>query len=93
MNQEPEEFTLPEVSPQTGPARGFVVGLLGAGVLLGFSIGLLVTGYEIGGGSGSRPLFDEDVVTELFDNASPAIVEISVALNPRGSGSAPEDSG
>ena len=87
MNQEPEEFTLPEVSPQTGPARGFVVGLLGAGVLLGFSIGLLVTGYEIGGGSGSRPLFDEDVVTELFDNASPAIVEISVALNPRGSGS------
>ena len=50
-------------------------------------IGLLVAGYEIGGGSGSRPLFDEDVVTELFDNASPAIVEISVALNPLGSGS------
>ena len=87
MNQEPEEFTLPEVSRQTSPSRGFVIGLLGAGVLLGFSIGLLVAGYEIGGGSGSRPLFDEDVVTELFDNASPAIVEISVALNPRGSGS------
>lgn len=87
MNQDPEEFTLPEVSRQTSPSRGLVIGLLGAGVLLGFSIGLLVAGYEIGGGSGSRPLFDEDVVTELFDNASPAIVEISVALNPLGSGS------
>ena len=53
------------------------MGLLALGVLLGFAIGLLVAG---GGWTAPSPLFDQDLVTELFDRASPAVVELDVSL-------------
>ena len=80
MNEEHEERGVPEAARQSSLSRGFVVGLLALGVLLGFSVGLLVAGSGFTGLAGPRALFDEDLVTELFDRASPAVVELDVAL-------------
>ena len=80
MNEEhekQEEREVPEAAGQSSLSRGFVVGLLALGVLLGFSIGLLVAG---GGLTGPSVLYDQDLVTELFDRASPAVVELDVSL-------------
>ena len=90
MNEEHEERGVPEAAGQSSLSRGFVVGLLALGVLLGFSIGLLVAGSGFTGLAGPPALFDEDLVTELFDRASPAVVELDVALafsNGSGTGS------
>ena len=88
MNQEQEEFAPVASIEQSGPSRGFVVGLLALGVLLGFSIGLLVAGSGVTGSIGSSTLFDEDLVTDLFERASPAVVELEVSLiNSRSPGS------
>lgn len=91
MNEEhekQEERGVPESSGQSSLSRGFVVGLLALGVLLGFSIGLLVAGSGL---TGPSILFDEDHVMELYDRASPAVVELDVSLgfgiNSGGSGS------
>ena len=80
MNEEHEERGVPEAARQSSLSRGLVVGLLALGVLLGFSIGLLVAGSGLTGLAGPRALFDEDLVTELFDRASPAVVELDVSL-------------
>ena len=80
MNEEhekQEEREVPEAAGQSSLSRGFVVGLLALGVLLGFSIGLLVAG---GGLTGPSVLYDQDLVMELFDRASPAVVELDVSL-------------
>ena len=91
MNEEhdrQEEQQAPEAAGQSSLSRGFVVGLLALGVLLGFSIGLLVAGSGL---TGPNILFDQDLVTELFDRASPAVVELDVStgfgINSGGSGS------
>ena len=87
MDLEQEEFAPPSTT-QSKPSRGFVVMLLALGVLLGFSVGLLVAESGVGGSIGSSPLFDEDVVTDLFERASPAVVELEVSLiNSRSPGS------
>ena len=83
MNEEhekQEEREVPEATGQSSLSRGFVVGLLALGVLLGFSIGLLVVGSGFTGFTGPSVLFDQDLVTELFDRASPAVVELDVSL-------------
>ena len=83
MNEEhekQEERGVPEATGQSSLSRGFVVGLLALGVLLGFSIGLLVAGSGFTGFTGPSVLFDQDLVTELFDRASPAVVELDVSL-------------
>ena len=80
MNEEQErqeERVVPESSGQSSLSRGFVVGLLALGVLLGFSIGLLVAGRGL---TGPPILFDQDLVTELYDRASPAVVELDVSM-------------
>jgi S1-C subfamily serine protease len=76
-HEKQEEREVPEAAGQSSLSRGFVVGLLALGVLLGFAIGLLVAG---GGWTAPSPLFDQDLVTELFDRASPAVVELDVSL-------------
>jgi S1-C subfamily serine protease len=79
-HEKQEEREVPEAAGQSSMSRGFVVGLLALGVLLGFSIGLLVVGSGFTGFTGPSVLFDQDLVTELFDRASPAVVELDVSL-------------
>ena len=79
-HEKQEEREVPEATGQSSLSRGFVVGLLALGVLLGFSIGLLVVGSGFTGFTGPSVLFDQDLVTELFDRASPAVVELDVSL-------------
>ncbi|MCI0439317.1 MAG: trypsin-like peptidase domain-containing protein, partial [Chloroflexi bacterium] len=59
-------------------SKQFVIGMLGLGVMLGFALGLLATNSLEGITDSSPPLYDEDLVTSIFDRASPAVVEIVV---------------
>ena len=59
-----------------------VAAVLGLGLLLGIAVGLIVF-KTVKDGSSVAPLYDERLVTELFQNASPAIVEIQVSRVPR----------
>ena len=42
--------------------------------MLGFTLGLVSTRS----GGSTAPLYDEDLVTQIFDSVSPSVVEISV---------------
>lgn len=58
-----------------GVTRPFALGLAAVATLLGFSFGILVSDSLE---QSRTPLFDERLVTELVENASPAVVEITV---------------
>ena len=65
--------------PGRGASKTFVIGILAIGLLLGFTLGLVFSNGRVGLGQSSASLFDEELVASLFDNASPAVVEINVA--------------
>ena len=58
-----------------GVTRSFALGLAAIAVLLGFSFGILVSNSLE---TSRTPLYDEGLVTRLFEEASPAVVEITV---------------
>ena len=70
--------------PRAGVSRGFVIGILAPGILLGFSLGILATNSLGSSTSQSGSLYDEDLVTSLFEKASPAVVEINVSQEAGG---------
>ena len=59
-------------------SRPWAIWLLGLGLIAGFIVGLMLA-VPLGlGGPTSTKLFDEGMVTSLFEMASPAVVEIHV---------------
>ena len=67
-------------------SRFLLAGLVTIGALLGFALGLMITDSRSGDGPSSTALFDEEQVTSLFENASPAVVELTITLRSGGSG-------
>ena len=59
-------------------SRVFVLGVAAVALLLGFALGIFSTSSTGDGVVGSRALYDEDLVTSLFEDASPAVVEVDV---------------
>ena len=73
-------------------SRVFVLGVAAVALLLGFALGIFSASSAGDGVGGSRALYDEDLVTSLFESASPAVVEVNVSqragvLQRTGSGS------
>ena len=80
---EPQHYyeTAERLKPSgTGVSRAFIVALLAIGLLLGYSLGLLVSSSSGGSTSSPTVLYDEKLVTSIFEDASPAIVQITVTL-------------
>lgn len=75
-------------------SKSFVLGIVAAAALFGFTLGIIAS-ESLGGAVGGSPaLYDEKLVTSLFDKASPAVVEVvvtqrigSLRLERTGSGS------
>lgn len=61
-------------------SRSYVFSVLALGVLLGFTLGLI--SFRAPWSSLSKPavLYDQDLVTSLYEDASPAVVEINLAI-------------
>jgi len=63
---------------RSGVSKTFAFSLVAIAILLGFTLGLLSDSF--GGPVGGRAsLYDEALITELFESASPAVVEITVS--------------
>ena len=73
----------PSTPPRRGVRSGVVFGVLAVGIVLGFTLGLFFSDWLGRGPDGSSALFNEKLVTSLFEKASPTVVEIRVS---RGSG-------
>ncbi len=59
--------------------RRMTLGVLAVGVIIGFALGFLYTSaVNLSDGDGI-PLFDEERVSRIFEDAGPAVVEIEVA--------------
>ncbi len=81
-----------QVTRHRSVSRALVLGVAAIALLLGFTLGILSTSSIGDGVGGSRALYDEDLVTSLFEDASPAVVEVAVrqgtgGLRRTGSGS------
>ena len=75
-----EDFPIQEpASTSRRNSTSWAIRLLVLGLALGFLVGLLVAGPLDWRGGGSTNLFDEGVVTRLFEKTSPAVVEINVS--------------
>ena len=71
-------------SPTRSLTRTAVLGFLVIGVSVGFALGLFFASSFGWNNGGNTALYDEDVVTDIFDRASPAVVEITVTRTVRG---------
>ncbi|MCH7627007.1 MAG: trypsin-like peptidase domain-containing protein [Chloroflexi bacterium] len=80
VDREPGEE--PRANRRSGVSKTFAFSLAAIAILLGFTLGLLSDSF--GGPVGGRAsLYDEAMITELFESASPAVVEITVSrTNP-----------
>ena len=63
------------------PLRLFVFSMLALGLALSFALGVIVSSPQARTATQSAPLYDEKLVTAVFERASPAVVEISVRRN------------
>ena len=70
-------------SKKRGVTRTFAVAILAAGVLLGIGLGLLISG-SLDRAPTSSGLFDEDLVSALFDKGSPGVAELVVTRSTAG---------
>ena len=61
-----------------GISKTLALGIAAVALLLGFTLGIFATSSSSDGLGGATALYDESLVTSIFDNASPAIVEIEV---------------
>ena len=78
MYSEEDRLIQQPVLRTKGVSIAFVVGILAVGVFLGFTLGLFSSDSLGDTRVKSTILYDEDLVTSLFEKASPAIVEIQV---------------
>ena len=82
------EFREESTKSRPAPARrdsstGFVIAVLVLGLMMGFVAGWL-TFRSPWAVASSTPLYDEALVTSLFDSAGRAVVEVNVARSPTG---------
>ncbi len=70
-----------EKAPRSSGGFGFAI--LALGLLAGFIIGWVTFASPWSNASRSSPLFDEGLVRSLFDEASPAVVEITLSRQTR----------
>ena len=61
-----------------GISKTLALGIAAVALLLGFTLGIFATSSSGDGLGGAPALYDESLVTSLFHDASPAIVEIEV---------------
>ena len=74
-----EDFQARRSTPRKqGVSKTFVFGVISVTLLLGFTLGLLSVNSFNGSPFMSTSLYDEELVTSLFEKVSPAIVEISI---------------
>ena len=73
----------PRPRSRWGVSKTFLIGILAISLLLGFTMGMIYAG-PTGSKRTSGILYDEKLVTALFESASPAVVEISIARQVRG---------
>ncbi|MDA1188574.1 MAG: trypsin-like peptidase domain-containing protein [Chloroflexi bacterium] len=82
---------------RTTPGWGFIAIVLIAGVIGGFGIAVLLFVPSGGLLSLNRPVYDEKLVTSLYDRISPSVVQISIQRTSSASsnsfGFVPTDSG
>lgn len=88
MDQSSEKYTLtnslPDVLPGSGgKSRIFFIGVLLIGILLGFILAMVLLRVPWVSQSGPVVLYDQDQVTSLFQNSSPAVIEIYLATPKR----------
>lgn len=67
-----------QVRRYRGVSKTMAVGIAAVALLLGLTIGVLATSASRDAVGGTTTLYDEGLVTSLFANASPAVVEIEV---------------
>ena len=79
-NQSPAQ---PESSTRS-LTRTAVLGFLVIGVSVGFALGLFFASSFGWNNGGKTALYDEGVVTDIFDRVSPAVVELTVTRSVRG---------
>ena len=94
----PEESQVSAVSPErTVSPGGRLVATLVAGILVGFVLGWMAFGSPWSAETAAPVLFDEKLVTSLFEKAGPAVVDVIVIPRtsgfPRASGPASSGSG
>ena len=68
----------PRTIRPSGVSKTFAFSLAGIAVLLGFTLGLISDSFSDPVGSRAS-LYDEAMITDLFESASPAVVEITVS--------------
>ncbi len=64
---------------RSSPARRRVMGILAIGIAIGFALGLLYASVMARQARETASLFDEEMVSRIFDAAGPGVVEIDVA--------------
>ncbi len=65
-----------------GVSRTLAFGLLGIGILLGFTLAIVVLNSVGSTGQDLPPLYDEALVTSIVEKASPSVVELTVTSGP-----------
>jgi S1-C subfamily serine protease len=69
----------PAVPPRTGFSQRYVLSIAAIAIALGFVMGVVWSDSIVDVVSPSAPLFDEDLVSSLFERSGPAVVEIQVS--------------
>lgn len=76
-------WTRDRPSSSEGVSKTFVAGIIAIGMLLGFTLGL-ISATALGRSRTPSPLFDEALVTSIFEDRSPAVVEITITRSVGG---------
>ena len=86
MSYSQEPTTDIPVRPRTGFSQRYVLVIAALGLVFGFALGVVWSEAILGVVSPSSSLFDEDLVSSVFDRAGPAVVEIQVSRRSGRSG-------
>ncbi|HAL49153.1 MAG: PDZ domain-containing protein [SAR202 cluster bacterium] len=70
--------------PTASTTRTILWPMLAMGIAAGFALGLIFASPLGWSSNGGGSLYDEDLVTELFEQAAPAVVEINVSRDRAG---------
>ena len=78
MDPSREQLTQQPASRPRLASKTFVIGMVAVVLSLGFTLGLIVATWLDDSRIGPSSLYDEDLVSSLFEKASPAVVEFSI---------------